>query len=171
MRILWILLCLSLIVLIAAGCASIEHNRAVQRGETPWYLVRITSPDAEIQEGEMKIYKLLRKADSPEGQKEGLKDDKQWGEGFLKVDRKDHGTILTQAQISWDQAVPQTCIFQVNAIYTDIKDQFVFSFESKKADACEKAEFESPYFIGRIQTEDRKWMTLNYQFLRRSDAN
>ncbi len=66
-----------------------------------------------------------------------------------------------------DQATPQTCVYQVKAIYTDNKDQFVFSVESRKTDACEKTEFENPYFIGLIQAEDRKWMTLNAQFLRR----
>jgi hypothetical protein len=166
MRILWILLFSLIIAHIAAGCASIEYNKATQRGDPPWYLVTVTSTDAEIQEGEMKIYKLLRKADSPEGKQERLKADKQWGEGLLKIDRKNHGAIMTRAQILWDQAVPQTCLYQVSAIYTDNKDQFVFSIEATKTDACEKSEFENPYFTARIQTEDRKWVTLNFQFAR-----
>lgn len=153
-----------LLVTIATGCASVEHSRAVKRGDAPWYVVRITSPDTEIQEGEMRICKLLRQAGSPEGQKKGLKADKRWGEGHGEIEHKDHGTIMTHAQISWDQSDSKTCIFQVSAVYLDRKEQFMFSFESKKPDPCEKAEFESPYFSGRIQTEDREWRTLNFQF-------
>lgn len=119
----------------------------------------------------MKIYKLLQQASSPEGQKEGLKTDKWWGEGHGKIERKDQGTIVTHAQIGLDQADSKTCIFQVSAIYQDKKEQFMFSFESRKPDPCEKVEFENPYFSGRIQTEDREWRTLNFQFRRWSEAN
>ena len=171
MRKLLAFLCCLVFVIIATGCASLEHSRAVKRGDTPWYVVRITSPDTEIQAGEMRIYKLLRQADSPEGQKEGLQADKLWGEGHGEIERKDHGTIMTHAQISWDQSDSKTCIFQVSAVYQDKKEPFMFSFESIKLDPCEKVEFENPYFSGLIQTEDREWRTLNFEFRRWSDAN
>jgi len=140
--------------------------RAVNRGDAPWYVVTITSPDTEIQDGEMRIYKLLRQAGSLEGQREQLKTDKRWGEGHREIERADHSTIMTHAQISWDKSDPKTCIFQVSAVYLDTKERFMFSFESKKPDPCEKAEFESPYFSGRIQTLDREWRTLDFQFQR-----
>lgn len=170
MRIPWAFLC-GLLLVIAPGCASIEYHRAAQREDAPWYVVSITSSDANIQEREMKIYKLLRQAISPEGQKEGLKTDKQWGEGHGEIDLKDHGTIATHAQINWDQDDSKNCIFQVSAVFQDKKEQFMFSFESMKLDTCEKEAFENPYFSGRIQTEDREWKTLNFQFSRRSVVN
>ncbi len=172
MQILRCLLSCLLLITFATGCASIEHSRAVKTGEHPWYLVKLTSPDTNIQAIEIGIYKLRRQADSPEGKSEGLKTDKFWGEGHGEIKRNDHGTIRVDALINWETAEPKTCIFQVRATYLDEKEQqSVFSFESTKNDLCEKIEFDNPYLSGRIQGEGRKWMTLDFHFHRTSEAD
>lgn len=164
MRIPWSFLCGLLLVTMVPGCMSLEYSKALNREDTPWYVVKITSTDTAIQKGEMKIYKLLRQANSPEGQKEGLNADKWWGEGHGEVELKDHGTIVAHTHISSDQADPKKCIFQVSAVFQDKSERFMFSVESMKLDTCEKVEFENPYFSGRIQTEDHEWRNFDFQF-------
>lgn len=163
-----ILFCLVLIIY-ATGCASIEHSRAVKSGGLPWYIVKLTSPDTNIQAVEIKIYKLVRQADSPERKNERLKTDKFWGEGHGKIKPNERGTISIDALINWEPSEPKTCIFQVRATYLDEKEQSIFLFESTKSGPCEKTGFENPYLSGRIQVEDRKWMTLDFHFQQPSE--
>jgi len=152
--------------LFAAGCASVEYSQAVTRGDPPWYLIKISSPDADIQVGEVKVYRLLRLADSPEGKGEGLKHDRHWGEGHGSVMRKAGEEIGVVVTITPDKSNPSKCGFKLTAIHVEKKEQFNFISTSAKEDPCEKLEFENPYFSARIQAEDRKWITLDFQFRR-----
>lgn len=150
----------------AGGCASAEYGQATTRGDAPWYVIRISSPDTDIREGEVNVYKLLRRADSPEGRTEKLKADRSWGEGHGSVVRNSGGEIGTSVMITPDRSNPNTCGFELTAIYLEKKTQFSFVSTSAKEDSCEKMEFENPYFSARVQGEDRKWITLDFQFRR-----
>lgn len=155
-----------LLVIFATGCQSLEHSRAVKQGDTPWYVVTITSPEMVNLEEEMNIYKLLRKVDLAEEQMDKLKTDKTWGEGHKSIKTSDSGTIKIHAQISKDKSEMKMCGFQMQAFSVDEKGPFIFSLDSTKLDRCEKTKFYNPYFSARIQTEDREWKTLNFEFRR-----
>ena len=158
-----------LFLLLQLGCQSLEHSKAVKEGDVPWYSVTITSPDFEIQEGEMNIYKLFRKADSLEGQREKLEADKSWGEGHKNIETNDSGLIIIRAKISQDASEPKVCIFQMRAFYGNEKEPSYFTLEVNKADRCEKSEFKNPYLSGRIQIDNQVWTTLDFGF-RQSDS-
>lgn len=157
----------SILVFGGTGCGgSFEHHQAVEQEDSPWFVVAITSSDSAIQEGEMNIYKLLRKVNSPEGKREKLKVDKSWGDGHTNIRMSDSTTIKIHAQISQDKSESKVCNYKLSAFHLNGKEQAYFSIEMNKLDRCEKSEFQNPYFSGRIQTEGREWKTLNFSFKR-----
>src|SRR5437762_1319235 len=97
------------LVAFAGGCASVEYGEAVARGDRPWYVVSISSPDADLERGEMNVYKLVRRADSPQGRSEGLKADLLWGEGRRGIVRKSGGEIGMSVTITPDRSDPGKC--------------------------------------------------------------
>ena len=153
-----------LLVSVVSGCQSVEYSKAVKDDASPWYMVTITSPDIEIHEGEMSIYKLLRRADSPEGQREKLESDKSWGEGHKTIRIGNDGTINIHIQISQDKNEKEVCDFQLHAINFHEKSQAYFSLEMHKLDGCEKREFNNPFLSGRMQIVDGGWKNLNFSF-------
>jgi hypothetical protein len=153
-----------------SGCATGEYMQAVKKGAPAWYIVKISALDSEIQTEPFNIYKLTRKASSPEGKREKLKADSHWGEGHGSILVKDHGEAMALTKISWDDSKPAECHYEINVIYVDKKEQFANQFTNEKDDACDKTSFETPYLSGRLETEDRKWMTLNFELQRSSAA-
>jgi hypothetical protein len=155
-----------LLVLLLAGCASAEYGQAVERGDAPWYTVRIYSPDGDLLPGDMNIYRLVRRADSEEGKKEGLKADRWWGEGHGEATRANGAKVGAHLMIKPETSRAGMCGFELVVMHGEEKTDFFFVASSTKGDSCEKAQFESPFFSTRVQREDRGWMTLDFEFRR-----
>jgi hypothetical protein len=155
-----------ILALSVAGCVSVEYTEAVARGEAPWYLVTMFSPDSDVPRTEMSVYRVVRRADSPEGKEEGLKADRWWGEGHQSIVRKDGAEIRASITIEPEPSAPGVCGFELIATYVAEKAQHSFVSKSAKGDSCDKSGFEVPYFSTRLQTQDRSWITLDLEFRR-----
>ena len=158
-------ICLILIVLLG-GCVSREYKQADQYEKTPWYVISYFSPDTDFKAGEVNVYKLLRRADSPEGKLEGLSTNRRWGEGHSNITRNSGGKIRISVVITSDGIDPDMCLFELSATYTEDEHEFASLSKSSKTDLCEKTEFENPYLSTRNQDESEKWITLNFQVRR-----
>ena len=146
------------------GCGSVEFNLARKRGDKPWFVLSPSASDPTLQLKRVPVYKLVRKASSKEGQKEGLKTDKTWGEGLEGSEWKEHGEILTHVNVDVDEDHPEFCLFNIRVEFSSEVSSSAYTVGSSTVGECEKGPFDNPVFIGKFPKGRADWLTVEYQF-------